>query len=109
MRAICCQALAAGFGLLLSAAALAQDGGDTTAGTAPDTVPSGQGGRGDLQVLQGSGLQGRRDALERQQHEAGIASPAEREAQQLRDLNAMSRELAPNAPLPAPEVGTPRR
>jgi hypothetical protein len=49
-----------------------------------------------------------RGQVERQQRAAGVSTPPEREREQLRDLNALSRELAPAAPLPAPEVGTRR-
>ncbi|WP_431267943.1 hypothetical protein [Dankookia sp. P2] len=50
------------------------------------------------------GAQTHRGALEQQQRSAGVANPAARDAQQLRDLNAMSKQLAPNAPVPAPEA-----
>ncbi|TCZ57838.1 hypothetical protein [Roseicella aquatilis] len=94
--------------------------GGVTGGAQPGMPPAGGGsatsgaagtaaGQAGAQGQQGTGLQGRRDTLEQQQRAAGVATPPEREVQQLRDLNAMSKQLAPNAPLPAPEVGTPRR
>ena len=54
-----------------------------------------------------AGAQTHRGAIEQQQRSAGVANPSARDAQQLRDLNAMSSQLAPNAPVPAPEAGAP--
>jgi hypothetical protein len=56
--------------------------------------------------MQGAGgAQTHRGALEQRQRSAGVANPSDRDAEQLRDLNAMSKQLAPNAPVPAPEAG----
>ena len=40
--------------------------------------------------------------------DVGIANPAQRDADQMRDLNAISRQLVPDAPIPAPEAASPR-
>lgn len=43
-----------------------------------------------------------RGATAERERAAGVARPREQEAEQLRDLNALSRQLAPTVPLPAP-------
>jgi hypothetical protein len=52
---------------------------------------------------------GRRVPIPREQtlqrlREAGIARPQEHRAEQLEDLNEISRQLAPDVPVPAPEI-----
>jgi hypothetical protein len=94
----------------------AAQGGAAQGGAAGQPGSQGQMGQGQTgQANTGQGQAGtqpsgsaqtRRGALEQQQRAAGVANPAERDAQQLRDLNALSKQLAPNAPPPAPEAGT---
>ena len=85
-------------------------GGSAASGAGAATGQGGAAGQPGSQGQTGTqpsgGTQTRRGALEQQQRTAGVANPAERDAQQLRDLNAMSKRLAPNAPVPAPEAGT---
>jgi len=45
-----------------------------------------------------------RAATEQRERGAGVAADADRETRELRDLNALSRQLAPDAPPPAPEA-----
>jgi len=65
-------------------------------------------------LTQGGPIQGgrrvpvARDTVEERQRAAGVAADAERERRQLEDLNAISRQLTPSTPLPAPELA-PRR
>jgi hypothetical protein len=50
-----------------------------------------------------------REETELRERGAGVAGPARRERDQLRELDELSRQLAPGAPLPAPAVGDGRR
>lgn len=49
-----------------------------------------------------------REATTERERAAGVARPEEREAAQLRDLNALSRQLAPEVPVPAPSLAPDR-
>jgi hypothetical protein len=122
-------ALALCLGLLAAPAALAQSGsgggssGGSSGGSAGISQPgnslllgsgstggSAGGGTGGGQAGQqatspGPSGQGRRARTEEQLRGAGVAPSAEQEQQQLRDLNAISRQLTPpGAPVPAPEA-----
>lgn len=50
-----------------------------------------------------------RDITEQRQREAGIGRPEELGERQLRELNELSRQLAPGVPVPAPDVNETRR
>jgi hypothetical protein len=50
-----------------------------------------------------------REETELRERGAGVAGPARRERDQLRELDELSRQRAPGAPLPAPAVGDGRR
>ncbi|WP_135465878.1 hypothetical protein [Crenalkalicoccus roseus] len=56
-----------------------------------------------------SAQQPTREATEARKREAGVELPPTERREQLRELNALSRELAPNLPVPAPEVAPERR
>ena len=91
--------------LLFAPAALAQSGSGTggreIAPTTGATVP-GASARGTGETP--------RERVQERLREAEAARPPERDVEQLRDLNALSRELAPNVPVPAPRVeGGPAR
>ena len=45
-----------------------------------------------------------RARVEQQLRASGVAAPPEREREQLRDLNEVSRQIAPSNPVPAPGV-----
>jgi hypothetical protein len=62
------------------------------------------GAAGQSQGGQSSGGGSQRERIEQRLREAGVAAPPEQEREQLRDLNAITREIAPSAPVPAPEV-----
>ena len=102
-------------GLLAASPVLAQGGG--TAG--PGQNPGGQGSAGQSgqasqgrQATPGPGPQAgqavddpsRARMLERQRA-ADVAAEPERRQEQLRDLNEISRQIAPSNPVPAPGVG----
>lgn len=83
--------------LLVAPAALAQSGGGgrEIAPTTGATVPGAS--------ARGTGDTPRERVLDRLR-EADLTRSPEQEREQLRDLNALSRELAPSAPVPAPRV-----
>jgi len=88
-----------GLGLLAAPAVLAQSGSGAAGGR--EIAPTGA-------TVPGASARGTGDtARERVQdrlRETDRARPAEHDREQLRDLNALSRELAPGVPPPAPGV-----
>jgi hypothetical protein len=54
-------------------------------------------------------VQSPRARTELREREAGVADPARREDGQLRELDALSRQLAPGVPLPAPGLDPAQR
>jgi hypothetical protein len=89
-------------------AALAQGGGASTTNR-PGVAQQGQG----EQATPGPGPQSGqaaegqppRNQVEQQERATGVAPAPERREEQLRDLNELSRQLAPSNPVPAPGVG----
>jgi hypothetical protein len=85
--------------------------GQGSATAQPGQAPQGQGQQGQAQQGQPSPGQAQaggrtpRERIETQQQERAAAPSSERDREQLRELNEISRQLAPGAPVPAPGVG----
>ena len=97
-------AMALGAALLIGPQAMGQ-GADQGAG------PQGgvQEGRTRAGLPSSPSPTGARGDVEKRQRDAGIATPPERDREQLRDLNDIAKQLTPpGTPLPAPELGTRR-
>jgi hypothetical protein len=104
--ALCCLSVLAG------SAVLAQSGGSGGGGAAGGATSSMGGGAGgalsgpNQAVMPPLGSGGRaptsRHQVEQRQRAAGAALHPEREREQLRILNELSRTLAPGVPMPAP-------
>lgn len=102
-------------GLLVAPPVLAQGGGSAapTERNPAGRGPAGQPGQGGQQrppgpgPLPGQAVQNQpsRDRVLQQERDAGLATSPERRQEQLRDLNAISRQIAPGVPAPAPGVG----
>ncbi len=98
--------LALCLGLMAAPAVLAQSGGGGGGGSSGGASGSSTGGQaGQSPASSGPSGPGRRAQTEPQLRDAGAAPSPEQEAQQLRDLNAISRQLTPpGAQVPAPEA-----
>lgn len=55
------------------------------------------------------GGQTQQDQIREQMREAGVAAPTEVREEQLEELNAITREIAPSVPIPAPSVAPDRQ
>ncbi len=95
--------------LAASSATLAQGGGASTTAR-PGEAQRGQEGP---QSTPGQGPapgqaaqdQPPRNQVEQREHTTGVARPPELDREQLRDLNEISRQIAPSNPVPAPGAG----
>jgi len=102
-------------GLLLAGPAFAQGGGSgggSSGGASGSTSGSGAAGQSGTQgslpgqagASSGPSGPGRRAQTEQQLQQGGAAPTPEQDARQLRDLNAISRQLGVGGSVPAPEV-----
>jgi uncharacterized membrane protein len=92
---------------LLATPALGQGGGSSGGSSGGAGGGAGGGASTGAQSPASSGPSGpgRRAQTENQLRERGVAPDPQQEAQQLRDLNAISRQLTPpGTPVPAPEA-----
>jgi hypothetical protein len=80
-------------------------GSGATGGTGQAGGAGGQGGQpGQRATSPGPSGPDRRAQTESKLRESGVAPPPNQDEQQLRDLNALSRQLTPGTPVPAPQV-----
>ena len=97
--------------LLTAPPAPAQPSGEVRAAPPAPAQPPGEAAPGAAAgpVRDWRHVQSPRARTELREREAGVADPARREDGQLRELDALSRQLAPGVPLPAPGLDPAQR